>query len=89
MKLDPGMHIGMHLVSFGKPGVTAKEEQVERQDAADAPGSEATPVVTRKGEEAARVEEGAGPERGQPRRRRERLRCATVFPESATPTPST
>jgi hypothetical protein len=23
MKLDPGMHIGMHLVSFGKPGVTA------------------------------------------------------------------
>jgi hypothetical protein len=22
MKLDPGMHIGMHLVSFGKPGVT-------------------------------------------------------------------
>jgi hypothetical protein len=23
MKLDPGMHIGMHLVSFGKPGVTS------------------------------------------------------------------
>jgi hypothetical protein len=23
MKLDPGMHIGMHLVSFGKSGVTA------------------------------------------------------------------
>jgi hypothetical protein len=22
MKLDPGMHIGMHLVSFGKSGVT-------------------------------------------------------------------
>jgi hypothetical protein len=22
MKLDPGMHIGMHLVSFGKLGVT-------------------------------------------------------------------
>jgi hypothetical protein len=26
MKLDPGMHIGMHLISFGKSGVT----QVER-----------------------------------------------------------
>jgi hypothetical protein len=23
MKLDPGMHIGMHLVFFGKSGVTA------------------------------------------------------------------
>jgi hypothetical protein len=22
MKLDPGMHLGMHLVSFGKSGVT-------------------------------------------------------------------
>jgi hypothetical protein len=22
MKLDPGMHIGLHLVSFGKSGVT-------------------------------------------------------------------
>jgi hypothetical protein len=22
MKLDPGMHIGMHLVFFGKAGVT-------------------------------------------------------------------
>jgi hypothetical protein len=22
MKLDPGMHIGMHLVFFGKSGVT-------------------------------------------------------------------
>jgi hypothetical protein len=25
MKLDPGMHIGMHLVSFGKSGVTETE----------------------------------------------------------------
>jgi hypothetical protein len=25
MKLDPGMHIGMHLVSFGKSGVTGDE----------------------------------------------------------------
>jgi hypothetical protein len=25
MKLDPGMHIGMHLVSFGKSGVTSLE----------------------------------------------------------------
>jgi hypothetical protein len=25
MKLDPGMHIGMHLVFFGKSGVTARE----------------------------------------------------------------
>jgi hypothetical protein len=24
MKLDPGMHIGMHLVSFGKSGVTTR-----------------------------------------------------------------
>jgi hypothetical protein len=24
MKLDPGMHIGMHLVYFGKPGVTIR-----------------------------------------------------------------
>jgi hypothetical protein len=23
MKLDPGMHIGLHLVFFGKTGVTA------------------------------------------------------------------
>jgi hypothetical protein len=22
MKIDPGMHIGLHLVSFGKSGVT-------------------------------------------------------------------
>jgi hypothetical protein len=25
MKLDPGMHIGLHLVFFGKTGVTALE----------------------------------------------------------------
>jgi hypothetical protein len=25
MKLDPVMHIGLHLVSFGKLGVTAPE----------------------------------------------------------------
>jgi hypothetical protein len=25
MKLDPGMHIGMHLVSFGKSGVTLRD----------------------------------------------------------------
>jgi hypothetical protein len=25
MKLDSGMHIGMHLVSFGKAGVTVKK----------------------------------------------------------------
>jgi hypothetical protein len=25
MKLDPGMHIGMHLVFFGKSGVTEKK----------------------------------------------------------------
>jgi hypothetical protein len=32
MKLDPGMHIGMHLVSFGKSGVTevVKENPRER-----------------------------------------------------------
>jgi hypothetical protein len=24
MKLDPGMHIGLHLVFFGKSGVTAR-----------------------------------------------------------------
>jgi hypothetical protein len=26
MKLDPGMHIGLHLVFFGKTGVTVKHE---------------------------------------------------------------
>jgi hypothetical protein len=26
MKLDPGMHIGMHLVFFGKAGVTKTEK---------------------------------------------------------------
>jgi hypothetical protein len=26
MKLDPGMHIGLHLVSFGKSGVTQAKE---------------------------------------------------------------
>jgi hypothetical protein len=25
MKLDPGMHIGLHLVSFGKSGVTKNQ----------------------------------------------------------------
>jgi hypothetical protein len=25
MKLDPGMHIGMHLVFFGKSGVTISD----------------------------------------------------------------
>jgi hypothetical protein len=25
MKLDPGMHIGLHLVFFGKSGVTEDE----------------------------------------------------------------
>jgi hypothetical protein len=25
MKLDPGMHIGLHLVFFGKTGVTGAE----------------------------------------------------------------
>jgi hypothetical protein len=27
MKLDPGMHIGMHLVFFGKSGVTCAERR--------------------------------------------------------------
>jgi hypothetical protein len=27
MKLDPGMHIGMHLVFFGKSGVTHSLEE--------------------------------------------------------------
>jgi hypothetical protein len=35
MKLDPGMHIGMHLVSFGKSGVTQssikKKRRIEEQ----------------------------------------------------------
>jgi hypothetical protein len=39
MKLDPGMHIGMHLVSFGKSGVT------RRGCARSAPG-EAAPART-------------------------------------------
>jgi hypothetical protein len=26
MKLDPGMHIGLHLVFFGKTGVTVVQE---------------------------------------------------------------
>jgi hypothetical protein len=25
MKLDPGMHIGLHLIFFGKTGVTIEE----------------------------------------------------------------
>jgi hypothetical protein len=28
MNLDPGMHIVMHLVIFGKTGVTRREENV-------------------------------------------------------------
>jgi hypothetical protein len=67
----------------------AEEEQVGRRDAADAPRSEAAPVVTRKREEAVRVGEGAGPEQEQLRRHRERLCRATVYPEPATTTPST
>jgi hypothetical protein len=33
MKLDPGMHIGLHLVLFGKTGVTAvlRAEALEDQ----------------------------------------------------------
>jgi hypothetical protein len=27
MKLDPGMHIGLHLVSFGKLGVTLSDSR--------------------------------------------------------------
>jgi hypothetical protein len=27
MKLDPGMHIGLHLVFFGKSGVTVKPRE--------------------------------------------------------------
>jgi hypothetical protein len=27
MKLDPGMHIGLHLVFFGKLGVTRRKSQ--------------------------------------------------------------
>jgi hypothetical protein len=27
MKIDPGMHIGLHLVFFGKTGVTAQQDQ--------------------------------------------------------------
>jgi hypothetical protein len=73
----------------------AEEEQVRRWDVADAPRSEAAPVITRKGEETVRIGEGAGPEQEQLRRRRERLRHrerlrrATVYPEPATTTPST
>jgi hypothetical protein len=33
MKLDPGMHIGMHLVSFGKSGVTLIQGQPRRRRA--------------------------------------------------------
>jgi hypothetical protein len=28
MKLDPGMHIGMHLVFFGKTGVTTIKPKI-------------------------------------------------------------
>jgi hypothetical protein len=31
MKLDPGMHIGKHLVFFGKSGVTSNELQAQNQ----------------------------------------------------------
>jgi hypothetical protein len=31
MKLDPGMHIGLHLVSFGKSGVTVYREIRKRE----------------------------------------------------------
>jgi hypothetical protein len=34
MKLDPGMHIGMHLVFFGKAGVTADIKDVGGSTAA-------------------------------------------------------
>jgi hypothetical protein len=33
MKLDPGMHIGMHLVFFGKSSVTVRERSSERSRA--------------------------------------------------------
>jgi hypothetical protein len=29
MKLDPGMHIGLHLVFFGKTGVTGEKNEPE------------------------------------------------------------
>jgi hypothetical protein len=32
MKLDPGMHIGMHLVFFGKAGVTQGSTSKEAND---------------------------------------------------------
>jgi hypothetical protein len=32
MKLDPGMHIGLHLVSFGKSGVTANKDKYHLSD---------------------------------------------------------
>jgi hypothetical protein len=32
MKLDPDMHIGMHLVFFGKSGVTFKKCKRDLQD---------------------------------------------------------
>jgi hypothetical protein len=28
MKLDPGMHLGLHLVFFGKTGVTLTSERI-------------------------------------------------------------
>jgi hypothetical protein len=31
MKLDPDMHIGMHLVSFGKSGVTESQKLVKQK----------------------------------------------------------
>jgi hypothetical protein len=29
MKIDPGMHIGLNLVFFGKPGVTRQEKELQ------------------------------------------------------------
>jgi hypothetical protein len=29
MKIDPGMHIGLHLVLFGKTGVTARKGKTQ------------------------------------------------------------
>jgi hypothetical protein len=34
MKLDPGMYIGIHLVFFGKSGVTAKENPTQESKSA-------------------------------------------------------
>jgi hypothetical protein len=62
------------------------------RDAADAPRPETATAATRRGEEAVRVGEGAGPEQEHPRcrvclHRREHLCYTTVYPEPATTTP--